>query len=270
MDTNSYFTIEILSAGNLYINKSAADAPDATFYYWVNTTPNAAMDNYTGSITTTTAAQYITISVGDKIKFYRAESTRLTANEADSGGSTRIRGTAGMKFSGNLASLINFSESIPTYCFRYLFYQANVIDISNLEFPWSSLSAYCFIRLFQGCSALEKGPTLKHVNLASRCYQWMFINCTNLSSITCLQKNPDNNFNNWLSGVAATGVFIKDKDTTWPSGATGIPSGWTIKNINQDTRIIDFSNVGAVKCNGGGNIIKVYGQNNTLLWEANS
>ena len=33
----------------------------------------------------------------------------------------------------------------------------------------------------------------------------------------------------WLSGVAANGTFVKNKDATWNvTGIHGIPSGWTV------------------------------------------
>ena len=35
---------------------------------------------------------------------------------------------------------------------------------------------------------------------------------------------------NWVKSVAATGTFIKDENTTWPTGLNGIPTGWTVYN----------------------------------------
>lgn len=272
MNTNSYFTIEILSTGSLYLFKSAADAPDATFYYWVNSFPNAARDNYTGSITLTdTSAQYITISIGDKVRFYRAETTRLNASEADGVGSVRLRCTADCNFTGNMASLIGFSESIPTYCFRYMFYQTKVIDASKLELPWTTLSTWCFGRMFQGCTSLVKAPELKDVTTATQCYQWMFINCSNLSYIKCMQKTLSaNTFTNWVQNVASTGTFIKDKDTEWNTGNSGIPTGWTVKNMNPQVQSLDFNDATAVYIKGNQKIVKIYGQNGTVLWEENT
>ena len=34
----------------------------------------------------------------------------------------------------------------------------------------------------------------------------------------------------WLSGVAATGTFVKSPDATWDVwGADGVPEGWTVQ-----------------------------------------
>ena len=35
---------------------------------------------------------------------------------------------------------------------------------------------------------------------------------------------------NWVSGVASTGTFVKNKNATWDViGSDGIPSGWTVQ-----------------------------------------
>ncbi len=59
----------------------------------------------------------------------------------------------------------------------------------------------------------------------------MFLGCTNLNSVTCLATNisASSCTTDWLSGVAATGTFTKAASmTSWSSGASGIPSGWTV------------------------------------------
>ena len=293
MNTNSYFTIEILTAGNLYIFKSSSDAPTATFYYWINSFPNTARDNYTGSITTTTSAQYINVSVGDIIRFYRDETTRLNNGEVDNGGCNRIQGTADMKFSGNLASLIGFNENIPTYCFRYLFYKINVIDASELELPWDTLTQACFIRLFfnttkllyapklpannlaancyqymfYGDSSLVKSPELRAKSLKSSCYNGIFCGCTSLDYIVCLAEGTSISIGNFTQNVAATGTFIKDSDATWVSGNGGIPVGWTVKNMNQKTQVVDYQNIKSVYTKGRVPIKAIYAKGNILLWE---
>ena len=38
----------------------------------------------------------------------------------------------------------------------------------------------------------------------------------------------------WLSGVAAEGTFYKAARVSyWPSGANGIPVGWTVENYEE-------------------------------------
>ena len=58
--------------------------------------------------------------------------------------------------------------------------------------------------MFVGCSSLNK----------IECY------ATDMSATDCLYK--------WVKDVSSTGTFIKAAGVTWPSGESGIPSGWTI------------------------------------------
>ena len=354
MNTNSYFTIETLTTGTVIIqltNATGSETP-GTIYYWINSEPNASRSNYTGSIIPSGTAQYIRINnvdppVGTVIKFYRAETTGLCFGDGgDNGSYIRIFGTAERKVYGNIASLIGFSETLPNACFRYLFYNTNIVDASELELPWTTLSQYCFIRMFYSNTKLVKTPYLPATTLAQYCYTYMFRGCsalktiadmgvqtitckdafnemyaltgietvtipkmhfnsgrmngfmrnctslkqavvetydetlpnnvyqhlfrgcTGLEKITCKAKSFNTStFTDWLLDASATGTFIKDKDTTWSTGNSGIPEGWTIKNINQYTQLLDLNGVISVKYRGVNNIIKIYGQNNVLIWE---
>lgn len=293
MNTNSYFTIEILTSGSIRLYNNGTDAPNATFYYWINKEPNAARDNYDGSVTTTSNYWINNLNPGDKIKFYRAETTRLNNGEVDTGGRVSFGGDCDVNLSGNLASLIGFSETLPTYCFRYLFYNWNIIDASRLELPWDTLTQACFIRLFfsntkllyppklpatnlaancyqymfYGDSSLEKSPELMAKSLQSSCYSGMFGGCTSLNYIVCLAEGTSLSLGNFTQNVSATGTFIKHPDATWVSGNSGIPSGWTVKNMNQDTQVVDYQNIKSVYTKGRVPIKAIYAKGNILLWE---
>lgn len=40
--------------------------------------------------------------------------------------------------------------------------------------------------------------------------------------------------NNWLLGVATNGTFVKNSQATWDvSGASGIPTGWTVETADE-------------------------------------
>jgi hypothetical protein len=60
----------------------------------------------------------------------------------------------------------------------------------------------------------------------------MFRGCTSLNSVTCLATGRiGSDANYWLDNVAASGTFIKAAGMTdWPTGAHGIPSGWTVQD----------------------------------------
>lgn len=89
-------------------------------------------------------------------------------------------------------------------------------------------------QMFRGCTSLVKAPDLNITNVATYgCYQ-MFYGCSSLNYLKCMAttKSGSSNFYSWLSGVSSSGTFVKDANSTlWGSGASGIPSGWTVVNI---------------------------------------
>lgn len=270
MNTNSYFTVELLTAGTLGLHANGAECIPVTMYYWINKDPNSNRDNYDGTITSTSSVTYIpNLNSGDKIKFYRAETTALGSVEnASSPWNNRFTGTAYVKLSGNLASLIGFSETLPPGAFRYFLYNYRCKDASELEFPWENVSSsYCFCRMFQNNISLTKAPKLKADNISSNCYQWMFLNCSSLVEVTCLCKTKNSNStSSWLDGVASTGTFIKHPDATWSEGKSGIPTGWSVKNMNPQTQTIDYNNITAAYVRGNISLSAIYGRGNVLLW----
>ena len=59
----------------------------------------------------------------------------------------------------------------------------------------------------------------------------MFRGCRKLNYIKMLATDIYANdcLYNWVSGVASSGTFVKNKDATWNvAGVDGVPSGWTI------------------------------------------
>ena len=69
--------------------------------------------------------------------------------------------------------------------------------------------------------------------LEIRKYYYMFQNCASLNSITVYADDisATNCTNFWLSGVASSGTFRNLGSATYPTGVSGIPSGWTeVKN----------------------------------------
>lgn len=84
---------------------------------------------------------------------------------------------------------------------------------------------------FSGCSALTATPLLNVSRLAKGCFNITFQNCSSLSYVKCLATDisATNCLNNWLNGVSSTGTFIQAEGVTWPRGASGIPTNWTIE-----------------------------------------
>ena len=62
----------------------------------------------------------------------------------------------------------------------------------------------------------------------------MFNNCSKLNNIKCLATDisATSCLTNWVKGVASSGTFVKDANTTWPEGVSGIPTGWTVQTAS--------------------------------------
>jgi hypothetical protein len=63
----------------------------------------------------------------------------------------------------------------------------------------------------------------------------MFNGCTKLNYIKAMfTTTPSNTYTqNWVSGVAATGTFVKNSAATWNvTGVNGVPSRWTVQTAS--------------------------------------
>ena len=87
--------------------------------------------------------------------------------------------------SGNIQSLMNFSDYCKSNCFNYLFIycdsliKAPRLPVKNLVYNNAS---YCYYGLFAYCTNLSTAPELPATELADRCYSWMFLGCTSLTA----------------------------------------------------------------------------------------
>ena len=87
--------------------------------------------------------------------------------------------------------------------------------------------------MFNDCTSLVTAPVLPATTLAEDCYSNMFAGCTNLNNITCLATDisATDCTNYWVYNVASNGTFIKNPSmTSWTTGESGIPNGWTVQN----------------------------------------
>ena len=159
----------------------------------------------------------------------------------------------------DIDDLVLPATTLASYCYSGMFW--NCTSLTNApELPATILSSHCYDTMFQSCTSLTAAPALPATTLASYCYSGMFMECTSLttapvlpattlvnscyanmfrdddllSSVTCLATsgiNTDNSTTNWVSNVAATGTFTKAAGATWPTGVSGIPSGWTVVEV---------------------------------------
>ena len=109
----------------------------------------------------------------------------------------------------------------------------NINPIRPLVLPATTLASSCYHSMFIGCTGLTSAPELPATTLADYCYRSMFSGCTGLNYVKCLATNisASNSHKDWLKDVAATGTFVKAAGmSSWPTGADGIPSGWTVED----------------------------------------
>ena len=124
------------------------------------------------------------------------------------------------------------ATTLADYCYYYMFSGCTSLTTAP-ELPATTLAYNCYDSMFYGCSSLTTAPELPATTLADYCYEYMFYNCTSLNYIKCLATDisvSDCTYD-WVSGVASTGTFVKAAGmTSWKTGTSGIPRGWTVQN----------------------------------------
>ena len=124
-----------------------------------------------GGAKTAVTSDAISVTTGDKVAFY-GNGTSITAYGASSASSsTRIGGTAQVKAYGNIMSLVDetgFATATTlssNYAFTSLFYQnTHLTDANGLLLPATTMSAYCYRNMFNGCN-ISKIPHISKTNI---------------------------------------------------------------------------------------------------------
>ena len=88
--------------------------------------------------------------------------------------------TGSIAASGNIMSLLNFSDTLPAYAFFGLFKECTSLT-QTPELPATTLADSCYSNMFSGCSKLVQAPELPATTLAESCYLLMFNYCTSLT-----------------------------------------------------------------------------------------
>ena len=129
-----------------------------------------------------------------------------------------------------------YATSIGGWACEYMFGNCESLT-SAPALPTTNITERsCYKNMFDGCTSLTTAPELPAEILTTSAYQMMFQNCTNLNYVKCLATNPSGDGGQvyapcsyWLYGVSPTGTFVKASGVTWPTGDSGIPSGWTVQ-----------------------------------------
>ena len=128
------------------------------------------------------------------------------------------------------------ATTLATYCYSGIFQQCTSLTTAP-TLPATTLASSCYSNMFSGCILLKTAPQLPATTLANRCYEYMFSGCKNLKYIKAMfTTTPSTTYTaGWVSGVASSGKFVKNKNATWNVTATsdnnyiGTPSGWTVQ-----------------------------------------
>jgi hypothetical protein len=125
------------------------------------------------------------------------------------------------------------ATSLATMCYDGIFMGCTAL-VNAPELPATTLADGCYSEMFMGCTSLTTAPDLPAATLVEGCYNMLFEGCTSLNYVKCLVTDisADHCTFNWLSGVAATGTFVKAagmEDWTLNS-PSGIPEGWTVED----------------------------------------
>ena len=124
------------------------------------------------------------------------------------------------------------ATTLAQNCYWWMFHGCTSL-VNAPALPATTLAQYCYINMFNGCTSLTKAPELTSTTLATACYSGMFNGCSSLNEVRCnipssySSSKISSYAENWLYNVSSTGTFYTNADANWPSGASGIPEGWT-------------------------------------------
>lgn len=122
---------------------------------------------------------------------------------------------------------------LTLHCYENMFGSTRQLKEGPLILPALTLKKWCYQNMFNG-SSIDKAPLLPAPVLVDYCYYMMFLWCNTLNYI----KTYANNISatgcmiSWLQSTSSTGTFVKKRGVTYPTGTDGIPSGWTVEEID--------------------------------------
>ena len=122
------------------------------------------------------------------------------------------------------------ATTLASSCYCSMFYGCTSLKLAP-ELPATTLASGCYDRMFRNCSSLKVAPELPATTLAEYCYCCMFDGCSSLNYIKAFfTTTPSSSYtDNWVTGVAARGIFVKNVKATWDVvGVDGVPTGWVV------------------------------------------
>lgn len=227
--TPDYFYIEDLSGSQntVKVKKDNNSAPTIQVYYSSDAT------NWTLLGNPGTSGLTFTLPANSKV-YMKCTATNWGSRSYYN----MISATGNHAVGGNILSLIygdNFETqtgyTVANTFGRLFLNDYKLIHAKDLVLPSTTYNK-CYYQIFRNCSGLLSAPQLPATILTNGCYQQMFLSCSSLNSIITYANDISATLclDNWLGSTMATGTFHNLGTATYPSGASGIPSGWTEVN----------------------------------------
>ena len=125
------------------------------------------------------------------------------------------------------------ATTLATNCYYQMFCACTNLTTAQSILPATTLVTGCYQEMFRNCTNITSAPVLPAEILVESCYSSMFSNCSNLNYVECMATDisASNCTSSWLNNVSSTGTFKKNNNTTWSTGSSGIPDGWTVVTI---------------------------------------
>lgn len=139
------------------------------------------------------------------------------------------------------------ATTITAYCYWRMFCGCEMIETAP-ELPATVLAPHCYDSMFSACKELTKAPELPASTLVEGCYKAMFDNCDKLNYVKCLATDfsAEDCIDDWLYDVSQTGTFVKAADANIIRSKIGLPDGWTIEGATKYSVTINNSEHGSV------------------------
>lgn len=151
---------------------------------------------------------------------------------------TTIKGLGYEYMFNDCTSLVNAPSVLPgtelgDKAYNHMFYGCTSLQTIPKILATNFSNNYICQGMFRGCSELTK-VELPSNDIKNYCYQEMFRGCSKLNYVKCLTNTTgsETTKKNWLYAASPTGTFVKKRGVNWTTGDNGIPSGWTVEEVD--------------------------------------
>ena len=124
------------------------------------------------------------VSLADGDKLYLKSDDTIPVSESNSI-FKQFAMTGSIATSGNIMSLLNFSDTLTDYAFLILFDHCASLTTAP-KLPATTLAETCYFRMFNACTSLTTAPELPATTLTTACYNSMFMGCESLVTVPAL------------------------------------------------------------------------------------